>query len=63
MKNSKTWMDDIERLYVEKTNISKKQFKKYRKHDLWWRFDKCKKLGIVDDVWNNVTIKKLKNSI
>jgi len=51
MKNSKKFMDDIEKLYTKRTNIQSKDFKRYRKHDLWWGFDRCKDLGLVDELW------------
>jgi len=51
MKNAKRWMDDIQQLFTDYSNIDAKAFKKYRKHDLWWRYDKCKELGLVDEMW------------
>lgn len=55
MENAKRWMDDIEKLYMEKTNIRKKELKKYMKHDYWWNYDKCKEFGLVDDVWTGTS--------
>ena len=51
MKNAKRWMEDIERLYETRTNIRRKELKKYMKHDYWWNYEKCKDLGLVDEVW------------
>lgn len=51
MENAKRWMEDIERLYETRTNIRRKELKKYMKHDYWWNYEKCKELGLVDDVW------------
>lgn len=51
MENAKRWMEDIERLYETNTNIRRKDLKKYMKHDYWWNYEKCKDLGLVDEVW------------
>jgi len=51
MKNAKRMMDDIEKLYLDNTKISRGRFKECRKHDLWWGQEKCLDLGIVDELW------------
>ena len=51
MKNAKRMMDDIEKLYLDNTKISRRKFKECRKHDLWWGQEKCLDLGIVDELW------------
>lgn len=51
MENSKRWMADIEDLYLKKTFINKGDLVKYMKHDHWWNYDKCKELGLVDELW------------
>jgi len=51
MKNAKRMMDDIEKLYLDNTKISRRKFKECRKHDLWWNQKKCLDLGIVEELW------------
>lgn len=52
--NFKTWMTDIAKLYAKRTKISVKKFDEYSKHDLWWGYKKCKKLGLVDAEWKDI---------
>jgi ATP-dependent protease ClpP protease subunit len=49
--NCKEMMDDIIKIYVEHTKMQTSFLKKQLKHDSWWGYEKCKKNGLVDDVW------------
>lgn len=49
--NCKESMDEIVDLYFEKTKLSKKKIRQYLNHDSWWRYDKCKEVGLVDGKW------------
>lgn len=51
MANAKRWMEDIENLYLKRTKLTKSDLEKYMKHDYWWNFEKCQKLGLIDDLW------------
>jgi ATP-dependent protease ClpP protease subunit len=57
MKNAKTWMKDIEKIYLGKTKIPKKILRKALKHDLWWNYEKCKEYSLVDDIWTGLGVK------
>ena len=49
-KNSKDMMADIANIYVQHTNLKKKELKDILKHDLWWNSKLCLDNGLVDEV-------------
>ena len=50
MQNCEDLMEDIKAIYLEHTNIKKKDLKKFLKHDIWWRSSRCLEVGLVDEV-------------
>ena len=55
-KNLEEMMENISKIYLDNTNLKKKELKDFLKHDRWWDFDKCKKHGLIDEEWNNQDI-------
>ena len=51
-KNLEDMMKKIKEIYIDHTNIPKKELSDLLKHDLWLNSDKCIKYGLVDEVWN-----------
>jgi ATP-dependent protease ClpP protease subunit len=49
-KSSKDLMTDIKNIYVQHTNLKKRELKDILKHDLWWNSAKCLENGLVDEV-------------
>lgn len=49
-KSSKDLMNDIKNIYVQHTNLKKRELKDILKHDLWWNSSKCLENGLVDEV-------------
>ena len=50
-KNLDEMMTNIKNIYLTHTNIPKKDLTEYLKHDRWWNYKKCKKMGLVDGEW------------
>jgi ATP-dependent protease ClpP protease subunit len=51
-KNLEDMMKKIKEIYIDHTNIPKKELSDLLKHDLWLNSDKCIKYGLVDEIWN-----------
>lgn len=49
--NCETWMNDIFKIYIENTNLTKEQLEEYLSHDLWWKASKCLETGLIDEVY------------
>ena len=52
-ENCETWMNDIYNLYLENTNMSREDLENHLSHDLWWKVDQCKSVGLVDEVYTH----------
>lgn len=50
-KNLEEMMDNIYDIYLSNTKLKKKDLVNYLKHDRWWNFEKCRKLGLIDEEW------------
>lgn len=50
-KNNKSMMEDIYNIYVDHTKMTKEQVVDYLIHDLWWKYDKCRESGLVDELY------------
>lgn len=53
MKNSKYLMKIIKDIYIEYSNqlLTSDKLDKYLKRDIWWSPKKCKKLGLIDEIF------------
>lgn len=51
-KNNLLLMNMIKAIYYKHTNISPMDLDEILKHDIWFDSDKCKKLGLVDEITN-----------
>lgn len=51
--NLKALMKKIKRIYKDHCEIPKKELSEILKHDLWWDYEKCKEMGLVDGLWLN----------
>lgn len=51
--NNENIMEDMKKIYLDNTELSKELIDEALKHDLWWRVDKCIELGLVDEIYNN----------
>jgi ATP-dependent Clp endopeptidase proteolytic subunit ClpP len=49
--NLKALMKKIRSIYKEHCNIPKKELKEILKHDLWWDYEKCVEMGLVDGLY------------
>ena len=45
--------DKIKEIYKKYTNIPEDNLDDLLKHDLWWDSDKCKSVGLVDEIWKS----------
>ena len=52
MKNQKTLMKLIKKIYKEHTNITEKKLQECLVKDIWWTSDYCKRSNLVDEVIN-----------
>jgi len=50
-QNHKQIMQDCVNHYIEHTLMDEKQIKKEFKHDLWWDYTRCKRNGLVDELY------------
>ena len=50
-KNNKNLMKHIKKLYIEHTNINRKDLDKVLAHDIFWNFATAKKYGFVDEMY------------
>lgn len=55
-KNDTEIMNQLYNLYLNHTSMDIKTIKKVLKHDRYWNTDKCKKLGLIDDIWTGINI-------
>lgn len=51
--NLKSLMKRIKKIYKKHCNIPKKELNEILKHDLWWDYNKCLKMGLVDGLWTS----------
>ncbi len=49
--NLKALMKKIKSIYRKHCNIPKKELSEILKHDLWWDYEKCLEMGLVDGLW------------
>ena len=52
-KNNKLLMNMIKAIYYRYTNISPTDLDEILKHDIWFDSNKCKQLGLVDEITNS----------
>lgn len=52
-KNLGQLMRHLKDLYLQYTKLTAKQLDEVLKHDLFWNFEKAKKMGLVDDVYRS----------
>ena len=52
-------MNKIYKLYIEYTNLNINSIKKILKHDIWWDSSECIKSGIVDELYDNESLKNI----
>ena len=50
VENLKDFMERIKSIYMENTNIPKKELTELLKHDLWLNSAKCMKYSLVDEI-------------
>lgn len=50
-QNLEQMMEMIYGIYIENTNMNKRELKEHLSHDLWWKYDKCLEKGMVDELW------------
>ena len=55
-KNLGEMMENITDIYLNHCKMKKKELSEFLKHDRWWNFNKCKKLGLIDEEWTNQDI-------
>jgi ATP-dependent protease ClpP protease subunit len=51
--NLKSLMKRIKKIYKKNCKIPKKELNEILKHDLWWDYKKCVKMGLVDGLWTS----------
>jgi ATP-dependent protease ClpP protease subunit len=49
--NLKSLMKKIKKIYKEHCKIPKKELNEILKHDLWWDYEKCLEMGLVDGLY------------
>lgn len=50
-KNVQQMHDTIKEIYKTHTKLREGELEEMLKHDLWWKAEKCLKVGLVDEVW------------
>lgn len=48
--NNKVLMKHLIRIYLENTKIPKRKLEEMLRHDLWFGAEKCKELGLIDEI-------------
>lgn len=63
--NDNTLMEHLYNFYVKKTEgkLSKKKLKDIMKHDIYWNFDTCKSMSLVEGVYEHDTIRKYEENL
>ena len=50
-KNLSQFMEDIYKIYLDNTDMTRPELEETLSHDSWWTFDMCKSKGLVDETF------------
>lgn len=52
-KNCKAWMDDIYKIYLNHSTMSREELEQQLSHDTWWRASECMAKGLIDEIYGH----------
>lgn len=55
-KNNNTLMKHMNQIYSKHSKMTQKQLSEALKHDVYWDFNKAKKLGLVDEIYRSIPV-------